>query len=208
MLSTLTKGTNMKRFIASLIFLLMPAIAIAGNYAGVPLTSGPVETSQLRPELNTLVNNVNTNSTGLLYGMPASVTATAAATTQTLATYTLPANYLANVGQSIRFKGYFSTAANANSKTPIITFGTFTLTGTALTGAGAQTATYECVVTKTGASTQTVVCSGLTVVTPVAMTYTAGTSTDTATIAITGQCTQGSASADCTLNDFTVESLR
>lgn len=180
--------------------------ALAGNYPPVPYLTAPIEAGTA--PFNNVISNVNTNSTGLLYALYAPVTATAAATTQTLGGYTLPASYLTNVGQSIRIRVQYTTAANANSKTPVIVFGTFTYTGTALTGAGAQSASYECTVTKTGASTQNIVCSGLSVVTPVAVTSASGTSTDTATIAINGQCTQGAASADCTLVGMTIESLR
>lgn len=197
-----------KLFIALGLIVTGASAALAGGYPGVPNVTGPQDIATINSTLNSVIANVNNNSTGLLYGLYAPVTSTAAATTQTLGSYTLPASYLTNVGQSIRIRGQFTTAANANSKTPILTFGTYTYTGTALTGAGAQSASYECTVTKTGASTQNVVCSGLSVVTPVAVTSASGTSTDTGTIAITAQVTQGAASADTVLVGFTVESLR
>jgi hypothetical protein len=196
----------MKKLLIALGLILTSTEAFAGSYPPAPYLTAPIEAGTA--PFNQVIANINTNSTGLLYAMQAPVTATAAATTQTLASYTLPASYLTNVGQTIRIKGTFTTAANANSKTPIITFGTYTLTGTALTGAGAQSARYECTITKTGASTQNAVCEGLSVTTPVAPTQANGTSTDTAGIAITAQCTQGAASADCTAVNFTVESLR
>lgn len=197
----------MKRILLSLfVGTFCVSHALAGNYPPLSYNNSPVDTPQKM--VNDLASSINTNSTGLLYALYAPVTATAAATTQTLGSYTLPASYLTNVGQSLRIKVSYTTAANANSKTPVLTFGTYTLTGTALTGAGAQSARYECVVTKTGASTQNIVCEGLSVVTPVAVTQANGTSTDTAGIAINGQCTQGAASADCTLVSMTVESLR
>jgi hypothetical protein len=150
---------------------------------------------------------MNQSGVGLQYSLAAPTTATAAATTQTLASYTLPAGYLSTVGQGLRIKGVFVHAANTNNITPIITFGTYTLTGT-INATSGGTEHLECLVVKTGASTQSVTCSGMTQTTPIINSYTAGTSTDTAGIAITGQCTQGSASADCTLATFTVESLR
>lgn len=196
----------MRRLLIAFWLVLVGTPAMAGSYPPAPYLTAPIEAGTA--PFNQVIANVNTNSTGLLFAMQLPVTATAAATTQTLASYTLPASYLTNVGQTVRIKGSFITAANANSKTPIITFGTFTLTGTALTGAGAQSARYECTITKTGASTQNAVCEGLSAVTPVAVTQTNGTSPDTAGIAITAQCTQGAASADCTAANFTVESLR
>lgn len=198
----------MKRIISALLVMVFASAgAVAGGYPGVPQVSGPVEVSQLNAYLNQGVANVNLYTSGLLYGLYTPTTATAAATTQTLATYTLPAGYLSNVGQSIRVKGVFTFAANTNNRTPIITFGTFTYTGT-LNATSSGTEGLECVITKTGASTQAITCTGMTQTTPIIYSYTAGTSTDTAGIAITGQCTQGSASADCTLATFTVESLR
>jgi hypothetical protein len=185
---------------------LVAAPAMAGNYPPVPYMTAPVEAGTA--PFNATIAAVNTNSTGLLYGLYAPVTATAAATTQTLGSYTIPASYLTNVGQTIRISGSYTTAANADNKTPVLTFGTYTYTGTTLSGAGAQSARYSCVITKTGASTQNAVCEGLSVVTPVAVTSASGTSPDTATIAINFQCTQGSAAADCTLVGATVESLR
>lgn len=195
----------MKRFLIALGIIFTSSMAMAGSYPPVPYMTTPPEAG-VAP-FNQVIQNVNTYSTGLLNALYAPVTATAAATTQTLASYTLPASYLTNVGQTIRITGVFTFAANTNNRTPIITFGTFTYTGT-LNATSAGTEMLDCIVTKTGASTQSIVCNGQTQTTPIIWSYSAGTSPDTAGIAITGQCTQGSASADCTLAAFTVESLR
>ena len=195
----------MKKLLIALGLISASTAALAGNYPPIPPFTGPVDSIQ--SALNGHINNTNLYSSGLVYGLYAPVTATAAATTQTLASYTLPASYLTNVGQSIRVKGVFTFAANTDNRTPIITFGTFTYTGT-LNATSSGTEGLECLITKTGASTQAITCTGMTQTTPIIYSYAAGTSTDTAGIAITGQCTQGSASADCTLSMFTVESLR
>lgn len=195
----------MKRLLIALGFTAVSGVAFAGNYPPIPPFTGPVDTIQ--SALNGHINNTNLYSGGLVYGLYAPVTATAAATTQTLGSYTLPAGHLSAVGQSIRVKGVFTFAANTNNRTPIITFGTFTYTGTTnATSSGSEG--LECVITRTGVSTQAIVCTGMTQTTPIVYSYSAGTSPETAGIAITGQCTQGSASADCTLSSFTVESLR
>jgi hypothetical protein len=195
----------MKKLLIALGLILVSTPAIAGNYPPVPYVTAPIEAGTA--PFNNLVTSVNTNSTGLLYGLYAPVTATAAATTQTLATYTLPASYLTNVGQGIRIKAVYTKAANANSVTPVIVFGTYTYTGGAnTTSAGSESV--ECLVYKTGASTQTITCNGVNQATAIAATAASGTSPDTATIAINGQCTQGSASADCVLSSLTIESLR
>ena len=201
----LTKGTNMKRLLIALWLLFTSTAAFAGNYPTIPYITGPIEQGTI--PFNNLIGSVNTNSTGLAFSLYAPVTATAAATTQTLGSYTLPANYLTNIGQTLRIKGVFTFAANTNNRTPIITFGTFTYTGT-LNATSAGTEALECIVVKTGASTQEITCTGMTQTTPIIYSAAAGSSPDTANIAITGQCTQGSASADCTLATFTVESLR
>jgi hypothetical protein len=195
----------MKRLLIALGLILASTAAFAGNYPPVPYVTAPVEAGTA--PFNNVITSVNTNSTGLLFGLYAPVTATAAATTQTLGSYTLPASYLTTVGQALRIKGVFTFAANSNNRTPIITFGTFTYTGT-VNATSSGTEGLECLVVKTGASTQEITCTGMTQTTPIIYSAAAGSSTDTAGIAITGQCTQGSASADCTLATFTVESLR
>lgn len=198
----------MKKLLIALVAAFgLSTAAYAGNYAGVPYITTPVEVSQLNAYLNAFASSVNQNTTGLAYAAPSAVTATAAATTQTLATYSLPAGWLTYPGQSLRIKGVYTKAANADSVTPVLTFGTFTYTGAAnTTSAGAEEV--ECTVTKSGASTQNIVCTGISQTTPIVYTYSTGTSTDTAAIVINAQCTQGSAAADCILASFTVESLR
>jgi hypothetical protein len=173
----------MKKLLIALGLIFGSSAAIAGNYPPIPSFTGPVDTIQ--SALNGHINNTNLYSGGLVYGLYAPVTATAAATTQTLGSYTMPANYLSTVGQSIRVKGVFTFAANTNNRTPIITFGTFTYTGT-LNAISAGSEGLECVITRTGASTQAVVCTGMTQTTPIVYSYSAGTSPETAGIAITG----------------------
>ena len=195
----------MKRLLIALGLISISGAAFAGNYPPIPSFTGPVDTIQ--SAINGHIANANTYNEGLLYGLYAPVTATAAATTQTLASYTIPAYFLNTVGQSVRIKAVFTFAANTNNRTPIITFGTFTYTGT-LNATSAGTESVECLVTRTGVSTQAITCTGMTQTTPIINSYTAGTSPETAGIAVTGQCTQGSASADCTLSTMIVESLR
>jgi hypothetical protein len=204
----------MKRFVLALAALASGAglcsFALAGNYPSLqslPIVSVPFAPQETPTKFREAAKNIDTYGPGLLYSLPAISTATAAATTQTLASYTITAGNFQNTGQAVRIKAVFTFAANTNNRTPIITFGTYTLTGT-LNATSAGSESLECLVVRTGASTQSITCTGMTQTTPIVNTYTAGTSPDTADIAVTGQCTQGSASADCTLATFIVESLR
>lgn len=203
----------MKRIVlalATLAFGIAPQFALAGNYPtlqGLPIVAQPMAPQELPSKFRELARNIDTYGPGLLYSLPAISTATAAATTQTLASYTITAGNFQTTGQAVRIKAVFTFAANTNNRTPIITFGTTTYTGT-LNATSAGTESLECLVVRTGSNTQSVTCTGMTQTTPIINSYAAGTSPDTADIAVTGQCTQGSASADCTLATFIVESLR
>jgi hypothetical protein len=207
MQSTLAKGTNMKKFLIALGLIFASTAAIAGSYPPVSAPAGPYAPQEIPGKFAQMAYNINAQATGLYFSMPAPVTASAAATTQTLTSVTVPGNTFTTTGTAFRIKGTWTKAANVNSVTPILTFGTYTLTGGAnTTSAGSET--LECLVVRSGLNTQNITCNGVNQVTPIAATYAAGTSTETGDIAITGQCTQGSASADCILSGFTVEALR
>jgi hypothetical protein len=196
----------MKKFLIALGLIFTSTAAFAGSYPPVSAPSGPYAPQEIPGKIAQLVYNVNTQGTGLYFSLPAVTTATAAATTQTLASVTIPANTFTTTGAAYRIKGTWTKAANVNSVTPIITFGTFTYTGGAnTTSAGSET--LECLIVRTGVSTQSTTCNGVNQVTPIAAAYAAGTASEVADIAVTGQCTQGAASADCSLNTFTVEAM-
>jgi hypothetical protein len=196
----------MKKLILALSFIFASTAALAGSYPAVPAPTGPYAPQEIPGKIAQLAYNVNTYGMGLYYSLPTVTTATAAATTQTLASVTVPANTFTTAGAAFRIHGMWTKAANADSVTPVITFGTFTLTGGAnTTSAGVEV--LDCLVVRTGVSTQSVTCNGVNQITPIAATYTAGTSSEIADIAINGQCTQGTAAADCILAAFTVEAL-
>lgn len=196
----------MKRLLIAVGLILASTAAFAGSYPVVPAPTGPYAPQELPAKFAQFAYNTSVYSTGLYYSLPAVTTATAAATTQTLASTTIPANVFTTTGSAFRIKGVWTKAANVNSVTPIITFGTYTLTGGANT-TSAGTETLECLVVRSGVSTQNITCGGVNQVTPIAATYAAGTSSEVADIAVTAQCTQGSASADCILDAFTIEAL-
>jgi hypothetical protein len=196
----------MKRLLIALGTILTSTAAFAGSYPPVSAPSGPYAPQEIPGKIAQLAYNVNTQGTSLYFSLPAVTTATAAATTQTLASVTVPASTFTTTGAAFRIKGVWTKAANTDSVTPIITFGTYTLTGGAnTTSSGSET--LECLVVRSGVSTQNITCNGVNQVTPIAATYASGTSTETSDIAITGQCTQGSAAADCILDTFIVEAL-
>lgn len=125
---------------------------------------------------------------------------------QTLATYSLPANALDQVGRRVRVKAAFHCAANGNNKTMKLYFGASVITTpTAATNDKNAFLTLEIV--KTGASTQIVWGTGMvdtTAVTPYV--NASGADTDTAAIVIKATGTDGSDSAgDIVLDDFYVE---
>lgn len=91
----------------------------------------------------------------LLYSNTTQAAATAAATAQTLMSYSLPAGALNEDGRSVRIRAVFSTAATTNVKTFIIKFGsTIVATSAASAFANSTEAVLEAVVTRTGAATQ------------------------------------------------------
>ncbi len=184
-------------------------MAIAGQYGQASFVTGPQDSSQLNATINGVINQQNALAPGLLFANPALTPTGTGTAEQILSTYNLPASYLTSVGQTIRIRATFSYAANTNNRTPKIYFGTtVTKTGTVNATSGGSGA-LECVVTKSGASTQMATCIGLDGVTNVVQTFLAGTETDTAAITIKATCTDGTSSAsDCVLNNFTVESLR
>lgn len=103
-------------------------------------------------------------------GIPIFVNSTDSATTglvlQTLYTFPLPANSLANtVNQRLRFKLYALTAANANNKTLTITFGATTIFNSTTLGFNNSVLQVDCDLFVTGVNTQKALCFGSTATT-------------------------------------------
>jgi hypothetical protein len=127
-------------------------------------------------------------------------------TATTLMSYTIPASTL-KPGQKVRVRAYGTTAANANSKTFELVFGSAQIAVHVGTfNALAWNISGEVLIT--GASTQE--CRGQCLVNGQALTSTQGGSnvTDTSTILVQFRGTNGTASAnDIVCNGFTVEIL-
>ncbi len=199
----------MKRFLPTIIGLLLGgASAFAANISTLSPSPNFSEASQIVGTLNTVIQNVNTQGPGLLPsglvgGLPAATTGT---TIQALGTVTLPASFLANIGQGVRVTCW-GAGTNTGTNTLTIQFGT--ATALAVSPGATTTATFQAKATiiKTGASTQQIWQEGQYNATWVTPTNTSGTQTDTSSIAITCSGTS-TTSTNFTLNGMFVEVLK
>lgn len=145
---------------------------------------------------------------GLLYTITAPVGTATGTGAQTLGTFSLPAGALDQPGRKLRVRAVFTTAANTHNKTCTLNFGTAPESvSTGVMASSSETATLGLVVTKTGASTQTVTGSGVVATAPIA-TYatTASAENDANALTISAICTDGTSAAnDAVLTDFFVE---
>ena len=145
---------------------------------------------------------------GVIYTLTAPVATGTGTAAQTLGTYSLPANALDAVGRKVRITAYFATASNGHTKTCTLNFGAAPeQVSTGAMSTSAESAMLTLIVTKTGASTQTVEGIGQANTTNVAAyVTTASAETDTAALTIAAICTDGtSAAGDATLADMFVE---
>lgn len=195
----------MKKLLVAIGLILTGAPAFAAGYPPVPYITAPIEPGTA--PFNSIVSSVNLYSEGLLHALPAATSTVITAGEQVLDSYTLPANYLTTIGQSVRLNAWFTAVNNANTKTPKLYFGSTAITGTAVTTAGVPMR-LSCTATKTGASTQSVICDGVTLITPITPVYTAATEADTAAILLKAVCTAPTGAADCSLVNFTIEAVR
>lgn len=152
--------------------------------------------------------NAGFGAEGKLYGITSSIATGTGTAAQTLGTYSLPGGALDVPGRKLRIVAAFTSAANTNSKTCTLNFGSEQVSTGAVT-TSAQKSFLELNVLKTGTNTQTVWGNGQTGTTNIAVYSAAATETDTAAIAITAICTDGTSSAgDATLIDFFVEAIQ
>lgn len=198
--------STFRRLSAALVSAALVAAIVGGPSlsANLSLFTGPGgsnPTAEMPPGIGTfnqLINNINSGVGGLLNAQTASVGTTAVTTEEVLQTYTLPANTLAVAGQAVRITCPFSTGATANNKTVRLYFGGSSVSTGAYAG-NAQQGYLQLIVMRTAAATQGVFASGVAgtgSVSPVAVTYTAGTDALTAGVVIkcTGQ--NGTAAAN------------
>lgn len=114
---------------------------------------------------------------------------------QTLATGTIPAGTLKNVGDTVYILAAFKTAANVNNKTIHLKVGSATTFASAAAGHNAKVGFLEGWLTKTGLNTQDLLFRGqisTTVIEPVVL---AATETESGEISVLAQATDGTDSA-------------
>lgn len=143
---------------------------------GTPIVVGGGTTTSLTINPGPLAVTGTTNLTGPLFIQPgtaatlkrvsaviahnvADVTTTGVAI-ETLYTFVIEANTLANNGESIDLDVTLSTAANVNNKTATIVFGATTIGTQGPVAANAESFRMRCSIYRTAAATQKAVCEG------------------------------------------------
>lgn len=182
-------------------------IAGAAMAANIALRSGPVDVADLRSIVNQMVLDVNVGVAGLL-NVNGTTVANSGTAEATLYSYTMPANYLAVNGQSIRVRCTATTANNGNNKTLLLYFGSQSITSAA--AANTTGGFLEYVVTRTGAATQTLEGYGqwgATGIIPTAIQHVAGTQDLTTALDLRCRATDA-VSTDTTGRLFVVETIR
>ena len=203
----------MRRFGFGIAAIALLGLALAGTARANCVTPASNPNVPQPPGQGTPVFGAGNQTNGAATLQPAGclfdTTATAATATgtseQVLATYSLPANSLDYIGRRLKIHAMFSKAANTDSVTAKLYFGSEVVSSGANTTSGAGM-TLDLIVVKTGASTQIVTGQGLSGTTAVTPYSAAGAETDTAAIVIKASCTDGtSAAADCTLQDMEID---
>jgi hypothetical protein len=189
-------------------FVALVASASLALAANIPLLTGPQDSSQLIASLNQVIQAVNSGVVGKLVGDTTASATTTGTSEQILKTYTLPANTVANSGDSIRVTCSGTTGATGNNKTMKLYFGASSITTpTAATNAKGWQLSY--IVTRSAAATQSFAATGIVDTTAVTPTVAAGT--DDFTTALTIKCTGTdgtSAANDIVVNQFLVEMIK
>jgi len=186
------------------------AVALYQNNVAIPvLAANTWPAAQIFQKANTSPAGNTGSGTMLPMGVVHTITASAGTGTgtseQTLHSYSLPANSLDAAGRNLRVNACFKHAANTDSVTSKLYFGSEVVSDGGVAISGSITC-LQMVVLKTGSSAQNVIQSGRANASLLADAYTAATETDTAPILIRATGTDGtSAAGDDTLVSFTVE---
>ena len=204
----------MRKLLSALVAVTFSAGIAAAAF--IPLLSGSAQLACQEPSqsaycANQLIQTMN-SYLGLVAVLPGPIASTATTAEQTLATTSLPPNTLSVPGQTLRLKCGGATAANGNTKSAKLYFGTGASISTGNFTASAAAWELELIVTDAAITQPNSVYVGrgtesTTVVAPVA----GNNVTDNLTTAITAKCTvtQGTASAaDLTLEDFVIEQVK
>lgn len=157
---------------------------------------------------NSLLSTLSNLASGPIFIDPSTHTSTAVTAETTLSSYSLPANFLASVGQGVRITARFQAGATSNNKTFKLYFGSEVISSGVLT-TNNKNGSAEMIALKTGAGTQIVSANMLVDTTPITGYNTTGAESDTAAITIKFTGTDGTgATGNIVLTTFMVEALR
>lgn len=200
-----------KLLLGSAAVLLTGAIAYGANFQLAP--SGFVaEPSQIIAIINTLIQQLNANGTGVVASQTGPTTSIATTVVQTFATTPIPSGTLNQPGQTLRLKCWGSTPANTDTKWVGLTFGSTTVTSGAFTQSAAPWSldlTITSVTTTANYVAQGQGLVGTTIATN--STFSRQVTSDNLGVANTASCTgqQGtSIAADILMLGFTVEQVK
>jgi hypothetical protein len=191
---------------------LSGAIAFA---ASIPFFT-QLQSADTLGAFNNLINNINTQVSGLVVSVPGPVASVATTNAQTLASAVIPAGQLKITGQSLRIYCNGYTAANGHTKSVTVAFGSQNVVGspTETTGnftGSASSWELEMIVTYVTSQQATWFGRGSEATTVVAPTASNDTNDIWSTQNLTASCTttQGTASAgDVNLATFLVEQIK
>lgn len=193
-------------------FVGLAFMAATASAANIPYLNGPIDPSGLLGTFNQLIASINSGIQSKLYGNGVAAATTAVTTEETLFTYSLPANYLANAGDAVRVECSAATGATANNKTLRLYFGS-AVVSTGAVAANAQNLYLNYTVTRgASASAQAFAAGGVggtNSATLVAQVNTAAT--EDLTAAVTIRCTgqNGTAAAgDISAKSMIVEAIK
>ena len=194
----------MKRLSLALIGLICAGgIAFAAN---ISLVTGAQAPSQIQAYLNNLIQTLNTTVSRIGVGS-IGVASSATSGEQTLYQYTLPANLLANAGDSVRISCSGVTATNGDNKAMKLYFGAAAIT-TPTAGTSNKGWRLQMNVMRRTASGQAVDSWGLVDTTAVTPANADGGEDLTAAITIKCTTTTAGTASDVTGKSFLVEAVR
>jgi hypothetical protein len=187
---------------AALTGLFLSGVAFANN---LPLITGAQDPSQLNATINTLIQSINANTTGLV-GSYVTSTATTGTSIQALGTVTIAPNLLSSPGQALRIKCW-GTGTATGTNTLTLQYGTATVIAVAGGATTAGVFSAEAIVLLTGSKTEDLIETGIFNATPATSVHVAATQDNTTSL--NAVCSGTSTTlGNFTLTGMTVEQLK
>lgn len=173
---------------------------------------GIAEASQIKAIVNSLVQQIQQTSSGLMNAQTGSVGNAADTTDDTLFSFILPANWLAAIGTNsgLRIKVWGTSAANGNNKTFKLFFGSVTAISSGVVTINAKSWHLMATVLRSGVSTQKILGEGTSDAVDLSDSAQDGTEDETAAITVkaTGASGTTGAANDLLGKGFVVEVLQ